>query len=541
MFDRSGQQLEHYHLIRLLGEGGFGQVYLAENIYRKTKVAVKILKVQLSIEEFHIFLNEARVVRLKHPHIIPVLDFGVERKTATPFIVMDYAPNGTLRQRHRRGERVHASVVVQYVKELSEALQYAHEENLIHRDVKPENMLVGQQQDILLSDFGIAIPSQSGRISMQLSQEIKGTYYYMAPEQFHGKPSRASDQYALGIVAYEWLNGDCPFNGTFYEVLGQHMHVLPPSLRERGVAISPMMEQVVMRALAKDARQRFACVRDFALALEQSFKKEENTKREYGDEARGGKEDIRKEELGRRIRENAYQEEKEDTFKRTWVTRQTPYVSRKSSKQWIEEGNSHSSAGRYEEAIGAYSQAINLEPRNIGAYFQRGCAYHQLGLYQRAASEFDQVIALDPVNARAYYRKGLAYYKLRLYQRAISNFDLTIALNPNDVEAYDKCGSAYFHLEQYPRAINEFDQALALDPRNVTVYYKRGFASLQIGLYQQAVNDFDRVIALDPKDAWAYYNRGSAYDQLGYYERARSDYDQALALEPKLIQRDRWD
>jgi len=116
---------------------------------------------------------------------------------------MDYAPNGTLRQRHPKGVALPLPLIVSYVKQLADALQYAHDEKLIHRDVKPDNMLLGRRNEVLLSDFGIALVAQSTRY--QSAQEMAGTMAYMAPEQIQGKPLLASDQYSLGIVIYEWL------------------------------------------------------------------------------------------------------------------------------------------------------------------------------------------------------------------------------------------------------------------------------------------------------------------------------------------------
>src|SRR5207249_6407271 len=121
---------------------------------------------------------------------------------------------------------------------------------LIHRDVKPENMLVGRRNEILLSDFGIAVVTQSSRY--QSTQDVTGTISYMAPEQIQGKPRPASDQYSLGIAVYEWLCGDRPFHGSFTELCTQHMFALPQPLSEKVSAISPDVEQVVLTALEKD-------------------------------------------------------------------------------------------------------------------------------------------------------------------------------------------------------------------------------------------------------------------------------------------------
>src|SRR5437899_6372087 len=126
---------------------------------------------------------------------------------------MDYAPNDTLRHRHPRGTRLPSAVFLPYVKQVASALQYAHDQKLIHRDVKPENMLLGRNNEVLLSDFGIATIAHTSR-SLH-TQDISGTIAYMAPEQVQGKSRPASDQYSLAIITYEWLIGSCPFQGSF--------------------------------------------------------------------------------------------------------------------------------------------------------------------------------------------------------------------------------------------------------------------------------------------------------------------------------------
>src|SRR5205085_12303780 len=134
---------------------------------------------------------------------------------------------------------------------------------------KPENMLIGQHQEVLLSDFGIATIAHSTS-SLNVSAEgTSGTLAYMAPEQIEGHPRPASDQYALAAVVYEWLCGERPFEGSVSEVMAQHLSMPPPPLRERMPTIPPEVEQVVLRTLAKDPKARFASVADFAIPLEQ--------------------------------------------------------------------------------------------------------------------------------------------------------------------------------------------------------------------------------------------------------------------------------
>lgn len=261
-----GMQLGNYKVIRLLGQGGFADVYLGEHVYLKTLAAIKVVQTRMTNEDMDTFLAEARMISsLVHPNIVRVLEFG--REGATPFLVMDYAPQGTLRQRHPRGSRLSPAAIVPYVKQVAAALQYAHDRRLIHRDVKPENMLLGANNEVLLSDFGIALLAQSSRY--QSTQDVVGTAAYMAPEQFQGRPVPASDQYALGVVVYEWLTGERPFHGSFAEIASQHMLAVP-SLRDKVPIISPVTEEVVRTALAKDPQNRFLRVQAFANAFEQS-------------------------------------------------------------------------------------------------------------------------------------------------------------------------------------------------------------------------------------------------------------------------------
>ena len=270
MAERIGQQVGNYRLLRLLGHGGFADVYLGEHIYLKTEAAIKVLHTQLAPEDIEKFRTEAlTIAHLMHPHIIRVLDFDVEN--AIPFLVMDYAPNGTLRDRHSKGVRLQPATFMPYVRQVASALQYAHDQKFIHRDVKPENMLLGRTDEVLLSDFGIALVAQN-TMTQSTEDTVIGTMAYMAPEQIQGKPRPASDQYALAVVVYEWISGQKPFNGSYMEIVTQHLSADPPPLNEAVLAIPHAVQQVLQKALAKDPHSRFARVQDFADALEQAYR-----------------------------------------------------------------------------------------------------------------------------------------------------------------------------------------------------------------------------------------------------------------------------
>lgn len=380
MKNRVGQQLGNYRLTRLLGSGGFADVYLGEHVYLDTQqAAIKVLHTQLSHKDNQKFLAEARLLtRLVHPGIVRLLDFALEGNT--PFLVMDYAPNGTLRQRHPRGTKLPLTTIIPYVIQIAQALQYIHQNHkLVHRDIKPENLFLGRQNEVLLGDFGITILTRSVRT--ESSEERAGTQTYIAPEQIQGRSRRASDQYALGIVIYEWLSGDVPFKGPFHDVINQHLYSPPPPFQEKGLTLPHSIEQIVMKALEKDPKKRFASIWEFAQAL--------NTAWEHIEKV-ASKPTVR-EELS----------------------------SHKTKEQWLRKGIAHYNMKQYGEAIKAYNSAVELAPTYTLAYALRGQAYACLKDFQRAVRDFDFALKLDPSLIWVQIDREQAYRQLRKIQQAL--------------------------------------------------------------------------------------------------------------------------
>jgi serine/threonine protein kinase len=265
--DRLGQQFGNYRLIALLGQGSYAEVYLGQHVRLELQAAIKVLHGHLTSSEAERFQQEAQTMeRLTHPSIVRVFDFDVE--DSIPFLIMEYAPNGSLRRRYPEGSIVSLPQIIPSIKQVAGALQYAHEQKFIHRDVKPENMLLGRQQEVLLSDFGLAALARS--TSSLNTHGTVGTIAYIAPEQIEGHPRAASDQYALAVAIYEWLCGERPFEGSATEVIVKQLGAPPPPLREHVPTISAEVEQVVLRALAKDPKERFASVAAFAAELERA-------------------------------------------------------------------------------------------------------------------------------------------------------------------------------------------------------------------------------------------------------------------------------
>jgi hypothetical protein len=269
MADRIGQQLGHYRLIRFIGKGHVAEVYLGEHVRMLTQAAVKVFQAQLAGEGEERFQEDVRLhSMLTHPHIMRIAEAGVHE--GTPFLVMDYAPNGSLHEHFPRGMPQAPGTILPYLWQVADALHFAHGQRLMHGDVKPENALLDANNEVLLSDFAIPAVFQNAGVRAASGSGIAGSATYMAPEQIQGRARPASDQYSLAVMVYEWLSGTPPFLGSAKEVMAQHLSTEPPPLRERVQMISPAIEAVIMGALSKDPADRFATVESFARAFEEA-------------------------------------------------------------------------------------------------------------------------------------------------------------------------------------------------------------------------------------------------------------------------------
>jgi len=292
-----GAQIGRYRFIRLLGGGGMGEVYLAEDPRINQQVAIKVIRAEASPypdeqatkEASRLFEREAiAVAKLDHPHILPLFDYGEVVVSGIPltYLVMPFRPEGSLLEWLRRrgtAELLTPQEVAQIISQTAEALQHAHDRQIIHQDVKPSNLLIRERRedpehpDILLTDFGIA---KSASATSSMSQVIRGTPTYMAPEQWEGHPVFATDQYALAITAYELLTGRPPFQGGSVQMMYQHLNVPSGPLSALNASLSPDVDIVVLHALAKKPQGRFASVSAFANAFRQAVQGTNVTSRE---------------------------------------------------------------------------------------------------------------------------------------------------------------------------------------------------------------------------------------------------------------------
>ncbi len=262
---------EHYRIERELGSGGMATVYLGEDLRHQRRVAVKVLRPDLSaIVGADRFLNEIRVTaNLQHPHILPLYDSG--SADGLLFYVMPYVQGESLRDRLSREKQLPIDEAVRLAKEVASALDYAHRQGVIHRDIKPENIML-QDGTALVTDFGIALAvSQAGGKRMTETGLSLGTPYYMSPEQATGdrQIDARSDIYALGAVLYEMLSGDPPHTGsTSQAIIAAVVTEEPRDIATRRPRLAPHIAEAVHRALEKLPADRFASAAEFAKALD---------------------------------------------------------------------------------------------------------------------------------------------------------------------------------------------------------------------------------------------------------------------------------
>ena len=259
-----------YRIVRLLGRGGMGSVYLARDLTLDREVAIKVVKTESSSPEVHDRLRrEARTAaRLSHPNIVPLHAFG--EVEGMPYFVMGYVRGESLAARLRRDTRLSEDDARRILADLAEALDHAHRQGVVHRDVKPDNVLLDDESGrALLTDFGVA-KALGGGETMTAAGSVVGTPSYMSPEQAAGRADidGRSDIYSLGVVGYAMLAGRLPFEGrSAGDVLARHLTQEPPPLRGLAPSLSDSTLQAVERCLAKDPAQRWTDARSLKLAL----------------------------------------------------------------------------------------------------------------------------------------------------------------------------------------------------------------------------------------------------------------------------------
>ena len=279
MFVKGQKINDRYEIVKTIGEGGMANVYLANDIILDRKVAVKVLRGDLSGDEKFIrrFQREAlSVSNLSHPNIVEVYDVGEEE--GNHYIVMEYVEGRTLKQLVQKRGPLTIPEVKDIMMQLTDGLAHAHDAYIIHRDIKPQNILILDNGVLKITDFGIAVAMNATQLTQ--TNSVMGSVHYLPPELANGKGSTIkSDIYSVGVLMYELLMGEVPFKGdNAVEIALKHMKEKMPSVKKNNPVIPQSIENIILKATAKNPRNRYNDVREMYKDLESCLERE-NEKR----------------------------------------------------------------------------------------------------------------------------------------------------------------------------------------------------------------------------------------------------------------------
>jgi serine/threonine-protein kinase len=583
MDDLAGRNLGPYRLLEQLGAGGMATVYKAYHAAMDRYVAIKVLPPHLARDpNFRArFEREARTIaRLEHRYILPVHD--VAENDGIPYLVMRYTDSGDL-ARLIAGGSLSIDRAVDLVAQVAEALAYAHRQGVIHRDVKPANVLISRDGDALLSDFGIA---KIYAETLQLTGEgsMVGTPAYMAPEQLQGKGvDPRTDIYALGVVLYQALTGECPFVAeTPLAVAMMHIHnpLRPP--RQINPAIPEAIERIILRAMAKNADDRFQTAGEMAAALRQSLAALTPSAAVAPPSLAASPPASHPTPAAPPTSLPAGAPSADDTppapaapdlgaprragGNMRWLagvgvaaillaaalaytlTRSPAAVAPTSGpaagaaptsvspddvRQALDAAMRQLDENDGGAALETLKPALAVHPDEPNLLAARGVADTIYSGHDVARATIDRALSLDPNNALAYYARGYLNGRTDKPDEAIADYTRAIELDPSFSRAYYQRSKVLnYPKNDHAGERRDLDRAIELAPDLITARMSRAYALYYASELEAALPDLDHVLSLDPKHTEALYLRAQVYERQDRVADARRDFDAAAAAAP---------
>ncbi|MEW5961636.1 MAG: tetratricopeptide repeat protein, partial [Chloroflexota bacterium] len=509
-----GQKFFEYDIIRPLGHGGFGAVFEARDRTLGRRVAIKQLLLNKASDQSAVkrFVQEARIAAtMEHPNVVSIYAMRIEEQRF--YMIMEYLSGGSLRDLLRKKGKLPLPQAVALMIGICEGLAKFHEQGIVHRDIKGENILLTADGRPKIIDFGIAhVPEAAGGLALTQAGFQPSSLLFSSPEQVRGELLDArSDVYQLGELLYQMLNGRhyidlkaletqaATHGGTnqmrsqmkLYELLETAICYEKPSglktlWREVGA-----LAGVVETALSKDKINRFKDAAEFAATL------------------------------------------KTLSINTTPASDETDELTLQDARAYNKRGLAHVSTRNYEQAIIDYTKAIQLDPNYAEAYNNRSTAHLVMENYGQAVVDCSRAIDLAPDFVAAYVNRGIAYTGLRQYKLGLADYAQALKLDADNLYAFYNRGNTYLWMSQYKEAITNYSQAVAVNPEFVAAYANRGVAHTEINQYDLALADFSQAIDLNPDYVYAYYNRANVYRELRRYEEAIEDYSKVVDLNPE--------
>ncbi|MBM2843540.1 MAG: Tetratricopeptide repeat protein [Anaerolineales bacterium] len=532
MPDLTGQTLGGYRILNQIGKGGMATVYRAFQPSLERYVAVKVLPAYF-VEQDESFLErfrlEARsVARLRHPNILTIYEYG-EQEGVT-FIVMEYVEAGTLTERLAAGRMTLAEIEA-ILRQVAAALSHAHDEGVVHRDVKPSNILLPKPNWPLLTDFGLA--RIVGGAHLTTTGTIAGTPAYMSPEQGRGETvDHRSDIYSLGIVLYEMTTGRVPFTAeTPMAVIVKHIVEPLPLPRTIEPALPESVEAVILKALAKDPADRYDRADAMAQALGGAI----------AAGATGPTTTLHP--VGPAVRT---------------VASHVPSAAAKPRRRGVlplavgglvgcallsclavvilRNQRGEPPAPTHAPATEAAAQMSPEATPTFGQLMADGQALLDQGDPDAATNLFQAAIAADPGNLDLYWEISNIFRDLGYPDHARAFADAAVEAGPDEAWFHETTGWEYYYLGANPEAMAAFQRALELDSNAVWSYIGLSEAAIAVGDVETSRAALDTLSGIEPvSDPDLYESLGWGYYQLSAYPEAQAAFNQAIGQDPAKV------
>lgn len=545
------ESVARYRIVSILGRGAMGLVYLADDPLLNRRVAIKVVDLpddgsKREVQHERLLRDAKAVANLSHPNIVNVHD--VVEEDASAFIVMEFIEGDSLSSYLQTCGMPEPAFTIQVLRQMASALDYAHSKGVIHRDVKPGNVMLSSDGAAKIVDFGIARISDTGTSTP--TGFLMGTAAYMSPEQFTGGAiDGRTDQYSLAAVAYEMMTGGTLFGEQTLPALAyKAVHEMPARVSERNAALRPSADLPMTRALAKSPDGRYRTCGEFIDALEKSISGQMVTAPLRKSPAAflcvAGFAALALAAVGLAIWK-PWVRPSEPVAVTAEITPVAPSGAQPKTEPApapaVEVESQQESPPRPSAATKLVETApvetVTPPPESpaIGE-FRHGQEQLKARDYSGALQSFSTVISQHPKNAQAYYGRGQAHQFLQENQAAIRDFDEAIRLKPADPFPYIGRGVCKVRSHRDDDAFADFNRALDLRSDLPLALNGRGGVFLRRRQYQRAIRDFTTALNLNPHLAIAYRNRAAAREATGDIEGANADRnaaDSAKGQEPQ--------
>jgi eukaryotic-like serine/threonine-protein kinase len=563
----SAETISHYRILDLLGQGGMGVVYLAEDMHLGRRVAIKFISDSSTGENVRArFLREARAVSsLNHQHIAAVYDYG-ETSDGRPYIVMEFA-DGRLLSDLLNDNSLTLRQAVEIIIDVAEALKEAHYQGIVHRDIKPANIVITRQGIVKVLDFGLAkhlnedwiVPVDSKEQRLLAAQTrsgvVVGTPLYLSPEQAKGERIDArSDLFSLGALLYECITGKPPFSGSSLIDIGAqiiHFDPLPPSYFNP--SIPPELDRIVSKVLAKRVEDRYQTANELLEDLRSILDRLEHVNivqskqtttepdKSFVTSIVTLTQTLRKPRLSIVSLFSIVIASILVLSLLLWIRRPSVNKYSPEATQWYEEGTKALRDGEYYKASEALERAIQLDNRFILAHARLAETWYELDYSDKAKDALLQIARLAP-DRSALPRLDQLYYQAitstitRDFDQSVAAYQEIAHLQPNQPYVYVDLGRAYENKDDLKRAIESYIEATNRDPQYATAFLRLGMLYSRKLESASALSAFDKAESIYKSSSnmegyiEVLYQRGFLFNRFKQVTEAHRELNQALTI-----------